>query len=249
VKHRIAIILFIIAFGLTFLLVENDTTVLLLAGGEAAIFLVLLMLGAVNIRWNWFLKSINYANSKKVCLTFDDGPDENTSRILDVLDQHNVKATFFVIGKKCRDNAAVLNRLAQSGHVIGNHSYSHQKHLAWVGTATFRDEILKTNAVVEEITKKRPKYFRPPFGVTNPKIARAIAQTKMKSVGWSLRSYDTFYTNVDRLSKMLKAKLSADGDIVLMHDTCSHSVPALNELITECKKRGMKFVTVEQLDQ
>jgi len=249
VKHRISIIVFILAFGLTFLLIEDDTTAILVAGCEALIFLIVMLLGSFNIRWNWFLKSINNVDAGQICLTFDDGPDENTNKILDVLDKNGIKGTFFVIGKKCRNHTGILKRLVQGGHVIGNHSYSHEKRLGWAGTSIFRNEISKTNDVVEEITKKRPRYFRPPFGVTNPNIARAISQTKMKSVGWSLRSYDTFYTNVDKLSGRIKAKLNKNGDIVLMHDTCSHSVPALNELIAECKKRGMKFVTVEQLKQ
>lgn len=205
------------------------------------------MLGAIYIRWNFFLTSYNKGvDNKTIALTFDDGPGAETAPILDILKEQNVPATFFNIGKNAAGNHDMLKRMDAEGHAIGNHSYSHGFNFDWQSAAAMSAEIEKTNDVITNVIGKTPRLFRPPYGVTNPNLARAVDKTKMHSIGWSLRSFDTKakdpQTLLDGILKQLKG-----GDIILLHDTKPITREILTDLIINARKKGFTFVRVDKM--
>ncbi|MCB0698452.1 MAG: polysaccharide deacetylase family protein [Chitinophagaceae bacterium] len=211
-----------------------------------ALYILSLVLGAIKIQWNFYLYSYNQGQGKQIALTFDDGPAEYTSAILDVLKEHNVKAAFFFIGKNIRSNAGVLKRAHNEGHVIGNHSFSHGFLIDLKTPVGFAYEIERTNAAVNEVIGVKPMLFRPPYGVTNPNVASAVTRTGMKSVGWSLRSYDTVAKDGSKLLDTVLSKLKG-GDVILLHDSVTVTQEILTELIAKAQEKGFTFVRVDQL--
>src|SRR5690606_16893728 len=151
---------------------------------------------------------------------------------------------FFVIGKNCQENAELLIKLRDEGHLIGNHSFSHTNNLGWASTQKIVEEIIQTNRVIEEITGQKTSWYRPPFGITNQNIARAIERTGMKSVGWTIRSFDTVIHDDEKLLDRTKSRINTKGHILLMHDTCEQTATALEAIILDCKKKGITFVNL-----
>ncbi len=247
-KHRIAILLLLTAIVTALLLPVETVVQILIISAACLIFLVFLTIGITTMKFNYFMTAVNASGKNKICLTFDDGPHENTIQILDVLKKHDVKAAFFVIGKNCRQQAEVLIRLRDEGHLIGNHSFSHTTNLGWASTGRIVEEINKTNQLIFELTAQKTTWYRPPFGVTNPNIARAIQTTGMKCAGWSIRSFDTVIHDSEKLLERTKSRLNTNGHILLMHDTCEHSAKLLEAIILDCKKKGIKFVNLNDPD-
>ncbi len=211
---------------------------------------VFFILGAVftaslNICINVFVKSkCKLKEDHCIALTFDDGPHpEYTSNLLDVLKTLNTKATFFVIGEKAKQYPNLIKRIVEEGHTLGHHSYYHSKNFGWLSTKRVKEELKKTIDLLETITGQRSLYFRPPFGVTNPNIAKAIRSLELLSVGWSLRSYDTTYTPDMVINKIVKRVKSED--IILMHDRLSSTAEVVKTIIEESQKNGLIFVNLE----
>jgi len=221
------------------------------------ILVILMTIGVTTIKWNYFIKSINRPAKNQICFTFDDGPHENTKGVLKVLAHHGVKSTFFLIGNRCESNSDILNQIVEEGHIIGNHSFSHQNKIGWTRAAGIEEEINKTNHLIKEITTNwevdppdegvGPKFYRPPFGITNPNIAAAVRRSGMISVGWSIRSYDTVVKDKRKLIKKLKRRINNKGHIVLMHDYLDQSAEVLDELINHCKEKGMEIVNLDSI--
>ncbi|RYE14961.1 MAG: polysaccharide deacetylase family protein [Sphingobacteriales bacterium] len=211
------------------------------------IHLSIFFLGAVNIRWNFFLTSLfKGKNPKYISLTFDDGPAAFTNDILDILQQQNVKATFFTIGKHAAKYPAVVKRWHNEGHTIGNHSYTHGFNFDWQSSNKMAEEIEHTNRVIGELTGQVPNLFRPPYGITNPNLGRAVANTNMLSIGWTLRSFDTKAKDPEKLLADMLGKLQG-GDIILLHDSMAITVKILTSLIVQAKQMGYTFVPVNEL--
>ena len=142
-------------------------------------------------------------NKAEVALTFDDGPDlEFTPKILDKLKQHNVKATFFLLGENAEKFPNVVKRIANEGHVIGNHTYSHP-NLAKVNDAEYRNQIIKTEEILKRLAGYAPKFIRPPYGeILENQLNWAteqnfmIVQWSVDTVDWKGVSADTITNNV-----------------------------------------------------
>ena len=133
--------------------------------------------GSRDIHSDFYLKSICKGNRDKreVALTFDDGPDAQvTPMILDVLKEHNIKATFFIIGSKAEMNPELLKRIDKEGHIIGGHSYSHHFFFDFFSSSKMIREMKKTENMIHSIIGKKICLFRPPYGVTNPPLAKSI---------------------------------------------------------------------------
>lgn len=180
---------------------------------------------------------------KEVALTFDDGPAEYTEAVLDILKRENVKATFFVIGKNISNREILLKRMQAEGHTIGNHSFNHGFNFDWQSAAKMQEEIELTNQAIEGVTDAPVTLFRPPYGVTNPNLGKALRNSGLKSIGWSLRSMDTVAKDKQQLLNKILTKVKA-GDIILLHDRCAITADILPELITALKKRGFGFATL-----
>jgi peptidoglycan/xylan/chitin deacetylase (PgdA/CDA1 family) len=214
----------------------------------AILYISLLALGSARIQMNFYLKSVNRGSpdESKVALTFDDGPDEKTtSEILDILEKHQIKATFFCIGNKIEENKDILKRISDNGHIIGNHSWSHAFFFDFFTPGKMILEINKTDAIIEKVTGKYVNIFRPPYGVTNPFLSKAIKKTRHTVIGWSLRTLDTIQESekvLEKLEKQLK-----NGDIILLHDTQQETVRLLDNAIMVIKNKGLEIVRLDEL--
>lgn len=211
------------------------------------IYIHVLVLGAIYIQWNFFVRSYNRGKDHKlVALTFDDGPGAETAAILDVLKYHEVPAAFFSIGKNAAAKPELVKRWHEEGHAIGNHSYGHGFNFDWQSSRKMAAELQKTNDTIRSVTGKTPRLFRPPYGVTNPNLARAIKRTGMLSVGWNVRSFDTTAKDPQQLLERILGKLKG-GDIILLHDSMPITREILTELIVRTRQKGFTFARIDQL--
>ena len=209
---------------------------------------VILFIGSFFISSNFHVKAYcgNPLEARKVmALTFDDGPNENTVLILDILKKNGVKATFFCIGKNIEKHPKILKRIMEEGHIVGNHSYSHSNLFDFYRKNRLVEEIQKTDTLIESITGKKPQLFRPPYGVTNPSIRRALEVTKHKVIGWNIRSLDGIHKDEKIIFDRIKKRI-APGGIVLLHDT-SHTVRVLERLMLYLEENEYKVVSIEAL--
>jgi peptidoglycan/xylan/chitin deacetylase (PgdA/CDA1 family) len=195
------------------------------------LYLFILFRGVTQIEKNFFIDSINHlSDSKRVLLTFDDGPHpEHTPQILRMLDKYQVKAVFFVIGKNAEKHPDLLKDIHQRGHIIANHSYSHDSLFDVFSTKKMISDVEQAQMVIDKTLGFKPVYFRPPFGITNPRIKRLIKHTSLISVAWSFRSYDTGKQTNDQIFSRLKQEIKG-GDILLFHDTQERTL-GLMELV------------------
>ena len=183
---------------------------------------------------------------KKIAVTFDDGPNEMTIAILDVLKKYNAKATFFCIGKNIETHPEILGRTINDGHTIGNHSYSHAPFFDFYNKEKVIAELEKTDDLIASVLGKKTTLFRPPYGVTNPSIRKALSETKHKTIGWNIRSLDGIIKNekfiLERIIKRIKP-----GGIVLLHDTSIETVNVLEQLLSFLEKNNYSVVPLEEL--
>lgn len=181
--------------------------------------------------------------NKMIALTFDDGPNVlYTERLLDGLAERDVKATFFLIGKNAEAHPEIVSRIAEEGHLIGNHTYSHLKLTAGNETE-FLEEINRTGEIIRDITGSTPVFCRPPFGVWNTRYEQSLG---IIPVLWDVdpRDWCTFDTRT--VANRILADCH-DSAIVLMHDEYETSVEAALLVVDELKQQGYTFVTVDEL--
>lgn len=214
------------------------------------IWIIITAIGSFQIKMNYHLHSLNHnykVEDDIVAITFDDGPDpEYTPKVLDLLKKHNAKATFFLIGKNAEKHPQLVQRIIQEGHTIGNHSYSHSNGFGFFSTAKIAAEIRRTDEIFQSIIQKKINIFRPPFGVTNPNIKRALGRTGHQSVGWSKRSLDTINIPEKRIVERITAKLRK-GDVILLHDTGPKSIVVLERLLLFLWSHELQSVPVDRL--
>lgn len=186
-------------------------------------------------------KKIN-SSDKLIALTFDDGPNYNTNKVLDILEENNVPATFFVLGNRIKGNENILKRMVSSKMEIGNHTFNHLL-LTKYKEDKVKSEINDTSNLIFEVTGKYPTLFRPSYGSCN-KMIRSIVDTPI--IIWDIDTLDWKYHNSRRISSRVINKVK-DGDIVLMHDIYSATANALEIIIPSLKSKGYTFVTVSDL--
>jgi len=182
-------------------------------------------------------------NSKLIALTFDDGPDPaNTPKILDILQLHNVKATFFVIGQRVNSYPHLVGREYQEGHMVGNHSYTHPD-LTELSSAGVEKELRDTNTVITSAGVPQPKLFRPPYGYTNAQVASIGGSLGMTQTLWDQSQSIEDWRNpppaeiCDRTLRDTKP-----GAIVVLHDGgTTNTDDALECIITRLKEQGYGF--------
>ncbi len=168
-------------------------------------------------------------NKARIQLSFDDGPHPTiTPQILRILKKYNQKALFFCIGKNIEKYPETAKQIVQEGHKIGNHSYSHAYTFDFFSVKKVQKELQKTNEIIEKITGTECTVFRPPYGVTNPNIAKAVKNLNMQAVGWSIRSLDTLGDKESIKNRIKKAK---PGDIILFHDTKENTPEILEDFL------------------
>jgi len=191
----------------------------------------------------------------RVALTFDDGPDGDvTPRILDRLGEAGVAAAFFVIGRNVEQHPALVERIHREGHLVGNHSYHH----AWLGTMRrlryWRDELARTDDLIEPLIGARPVLFRPPMGFRNWHMTRAVREGRYVSTTWTLRALDGRPTTADRIARRLVPRATA-GAIIALHDghepgrhrDLGPTIDALPRIIAGLRDRGLEPARLDEL--
>lgn len=214
----------------------------------AITYSLIVFYGSKNVDSGFFIKTVCKTESdNQVALTFDDGPVKGqTEKVLDILHAYGVKATFFCIGKRMEENPDLVQRMVAEGHLVSNHSYTHHFFFDMFPFKRMYAELVDTNQTILKITGNQNNYFRPPYGVTTPVLAKAIIKSGMVGIGWSVRSYDTVLKSPEKLKKRVIEK-TAGGDIVLLHDTQEVTVSALPQIISDLRTKGMELVRLDSL--
>jgi len=213
-----------------------------------SIYLFLLIFFSFYIKGNYYVKSICYSKEeeKAISLTFDDGPMQNyTSQILNILKKHNIEACFFCIGKNSEENTEILKQIHINGHIIGNHSYCHSKAFDLFSAKRIINDINEADKIIKNNFGFVTKFFRPPFGVTNPTIYKSIKATNKISIGWNVRSLDTNHEDKNKVLRRLQG--IKPGDIILFHDICKVTTDVLEDFINECKTKGITFKRLDKM--
>ena len=185
-NYRTASIGLIILAVVVFLLMVVNMQYQWLLAALAVVYIWLLAMGSVKICSGFYVNVFcrGGMTEKLVALTFDDGPDEkHTPVILEVLEKHQVPATFFIIGSIAEKREALLRQIIIKGHSIGNHSYSHAFLFDLFGTRKMEQDLLKADELIMRVTGKKPVLFRPPYGVTNPVLAKVVKKRGYKVIG------------------------------------------------------------------
>lgn len=180
---------------------------------------------------------------KKIALTFDDGPHPTyTEQLLDGLKERGVVVTFFVTGEHAELHPDVIKRMQEEGHLIGNHTYSHMQ-LTRKNRESFKEELIKTNAILKEITGEEVEFVRPPYGSWDKSFEKEL---NMFPVLWNVDPLDWSSQNVNRIVEKIMSK-AGENDIILMHDYYDTSVTAALKVVDELLDKGYTFVTVEEI--
>ncbi|WP_155591664.1 polysaccharide deacetylase family protein [Lysinibacillus cavernae] len=186
-------------------------------------------------------------HEKVVALTFDDGPTENTDALLSLLDDYQVKATFFLIGKDIEENPEEAKKIAEAGHQIGNHTYSH-KRMVLKSTSFIKKEIEKTDALIARIGYQETPMVRPPYGKKLIGFPYYLNKHQRKTITWNLEP-DTYFTKVDEKINYVKENIQP-GSIILMHpmyDQTDNELQAIAGILQTLTDEGYAMVTVDEL--
>lgn len=182
-------------------------------------------------------------DSKKIAITFDDGPHPYyTEQLLDGLKERGVKATFFVTGMHAEQYPEVIQRMSEEGHLIGNHTYSHLQ-LSNGNSEVFKEELIRTNEAIEQLTGQEVQYVRPPYGTWDKKFEKEL---NMFPVLWTVDPLDWCSDNVSGIVQKVISKVKENA-IILMHDEYKSTVTAALQIIDELREQGYEFVTVDEL--
>ncbi|WP_336637675.1 polysaccharide deacetylase family protein [Lysinibacillus fusiformis] len=186
-------------------------------------------------------------NDKVVALTFDDGPTKNTDAILSLLDDYQVKATFFLIGKDIEGQPDEARKIAEAGHQIGNHTYSH-KRMVLKSPAFIKHEIEKTDDLIADIGYTESIVVRPPYGKKLIGFPYYLNKHKRETITWNLEP-DTFFTQADEKVRYVKENIRP-GSIILMHpmyDSTGNELQAIEKILQTLMDEGYTFVTIDEL--
>lgn len=192
--------------------------------------------------------------SKQIALTYDDGPnDPHTLKLLDVLAKHNVRATFFMIGRYVQQRPDIARAVAQAGHFVGNHTFTHPL-LIFKSAEQTRTELVKCRSALQDAIGEHSNLFRPPFGGRRPATLRVARSLGLETVMWNVTGYDWNAPPAAVIEKKV-ARQMRGGDVILLHDgghramgaDRAQTVIATDSLIHQYKDQGYEFVTTEEM--
>ena len=190
----------------------------------------------------------------QIAITIDDGPDPMvTPHVLDLLDQHAAKATFFCIGERARQHTELCKEIVRRGHAVENHTQRHSPAFAFSGFDSHRRELQAAQATLSEITGRAPRFFRAPAGIRSPLLDPILHELQLQLVSWTRRGYDTRIGDPAKVSRRLLPYVKA-GAILLLHDGNSARTPAGAPVILEvlpvilktAAQRGLRCVTLAE---
>jgi peptidoglycan-N-acetylglucosamine deacetylase len=186
----------------------------------------------------------------EVALTYDDGPDpQATPALLDLLEERGVRATFFCVGEKVRANSELVRRMRSAGHMIGNHSNTHSVWNNFYFRRRTLQEVGGAQEAIAQAIGERPRYFRPPFGLSNHVTGAVAKELSLSIIGWQVRGYDLRGRNPQRVSRRILSRVEAGG-VVLLHDGDREPgsvVSVTSAVLDGLEHRGLRPVTVEEL--
>lgn len=187
--------------------------------------------------------NVKSSDSKKIALTFDDGPHPYyTRQLLKGLREREVKATFFITGKNVEAYPEIVKEIYEDGHLIGNHTYNHTQ-LTSKNAEKFKEEIIRTNEVIREVTGEDTIFIRPPYGSWNKEFEKEL---NMFPVLWSIDPLDWCSSDVSCIVRNVCSKVD-ENDIILMHDQYKTTVTAALKIVDRLKEEGYEFVTVDEI--
>jgi peptidoglycan-N-acetylglucosamine deacetylase len=235
--------------------IYNPTMLGLAIAGAATAGAVSLGYQSMSPTGQWFGRAFSGSpGSKSVALTFDDGPnDPHTLRLLDVLGKHDVHATFFLIGRYVKQRPDIAREIAQLGHVIGNHTFTHPQ-LIFLSAAGARAEIVQCREAIHDAVGEHSNLFRPPWGGRRPGTFRLVRQLGLEPIMWNVTGYDWNAPSVEYIEQKVTSKVRG-GDAVLLHDgghaafgtDRSKTVEAVDRLIARFKSEGHGFATIPEM--
>jgi peptidoglycan/xylan/chitin deacetylase (PgdA/CDA1 family) len=213
------------------------------------LFLLGLFYASFSIRAGIYLKAFcrRQTDEQVVALTFDDGPDcIQTPKVLDVLKEYGAKATFFCIGSSITGNESIVERIIAEGHTIGNHAYTHSWQFPFFSALRMSKDMEQCRLLLEKVSHRKVDWFRPPFGVTNPVIAKTVKKLTYKVIGWNIRSLDTQLSSHSKIIQRICKKMRP-GSIILLHDRLPGSELLVRMLIEELESRQYKIIGLESM--
>ncbi len=198
-----------------------------------------------------------HRGTNKVAFTFDDGPSEEfTLPILDILEENNVPATFFMVGSHVEKFPEVARKVAKQGHAIGNHTQNH-RNLPTLSTIDLHKELVEATAIITETTGVYPSFMRPPRGMYDGRSRRLAKLLGQEIVLWSISTRDWRYgVTANYITRFVDTKVQG-GDIILFHDSGAllrseggdrtATVQALPDVINIIRSKGLEIVALEEL--
>lgn len=193
---------------------------------------------------------VRLPDARQLAFTYDDGPnDPHTLRLLELLAKHEVKATFFLIGRFVRQRPEIARAVAEAGHEIGNHTFTHP-NLILTPPAAVRQELEETQRAIEDATGATPRLFRPPFGGRRPDVLATARTLGLEPVMWNVSARDWVLRSGEAIAALVTKQFTG-GDIVLMHDGGHTGIGAdraatvdATRLLLERFKDGREFVAI-----
>jgi peptidoglycan/xylan/chitin deacetylase (PgdA/CDA1 family) len=192
--------------------------------------------------------------SRQLALTYDDGPnDPYTMQLLEVLERHEVKATFFLIGRFVQQRPAIARAIVDAGHAVGSHTWDHP-NLVLVSQPELRSQLDKTQRAIFDATGVEAKLFRPPFGGRRPATLRMVRQLGLQPIMWSVTGYDWNAKSAGTIVAHAERQIRG-GNVILLHDGGHHAlgtdrsctVAATDRIIVRCQSEGYEFVTIPEM--
>lgn len=226
-----------------------------LAAVPMGIFILLCLAAPFFTETGFFLPVISRQKGgrKEAALTFDDGPDPDvTPLLLEVLRRHGLQATFFVAGTKAKRHPELIREILAGGHSLGNHSYHHDPLLMLRSRTRLREEIARTQELLANFSV-RPLTFRPPVGITNPRLKGVLHELGLYCVTFSCRAFDLGNRRIERLAMIILKKVHP-GAIILLHDVTpsskggiSHWLSEIERIVSGLKTRGYRILPLSEL--
>lgn len=217
-----------------------------------AILIVVIVLGVALPQLSLFGRYVCRGNRshRRVALSFDDGPDAaSTPALLDLLREERVAAAFFCIGKLVQAEPELAARIVREGHLIGNHSFNHSNLTNFYGVPRLKIELNQTQSAIHAATGVRPEFFRPPMGLSNPRVFTVARQLGLQVVGWSARGFDTQINQPARVVRRILRQVRPGG-IILLHDgniPADHLVQTVKRVLAGLKADGYEVVRLDRL--
>ncbi len=179
----------------------------------------------------------------QVWLTIDDGPSDDTAALLDLLDRHAAKATFFLVAERAAARPALVREIVRRGHDIGNHSFDHPHRWFWaLGPRAMRRQIVDAQATLTQLAGRAPRWFRAVVGMSNPFVQAPLRELGLARVAWSARGFDGVERSVDQVLAKLAPRLRA-GAIVLLHEGGDgRHVEVMRRVLALLDERGLRAV-------